>query len=135
MAKHDYVVGYGKPPKHTQFKPGESGNPAGRPKGTKNFATDLQEELTETIHVTEQGQSKQLSKQRAVIKTLVARAMKGEPRATELLLKRLDHIEAGGQVTATSAAQLAAEDQAILEAFKQELKAGISTSKGGKEDE
>jgi hypothetical protein len=37
----DYQVGYGKPPKHTQFKPGKSGNPQGRPKGTKNLKTDL----------------------------------------------------------------------------------------------
>ena len=40
----DYEVGYKKPPIHTRFKPGVSGNPKGRPKGTKNLATDLAEE-------------------------------------------------------------------------------------------
>ena len=51
----EYEVGHGKPPKHTQFKPGESGNPKGRPKGTKNLATDLSEELAEMIVVNEGG--------------------------------------------------------------------------------
>ena len=49
----DYEVGYRKPPKHTQFKEGQSGNPAGRPKGTNNLKTDLIEELGEQILIRE----------------------------------------------------------------------------------
>ncbi len=44
----DYEVGYGKPPRHTRFQPGRSGNPRGRPKDTKNLKTDLIEELAES---------------------------------------------------------------------------------------
>ena len=82
----DYKVGYGKPPKHTRFKPGVSGNPRGRSKGTKNLKTDLMEELGEKILVREGGQAQKVSKQRAVVKTLVARTLKGDARAANLLL-------------------------------------------------
>ena len=50
-----YEVGYRKPPKATQFKQGQSGNPHGRPKGTKNLKTDLIEELGEHITLSEGG--------------------------------------------------------------------------------
>ena len=47
--RHNDGVGYKRPPKHTQFKPGQSGNPRGRGKNTRNFKTDLVEELREQI--------------------------------------------------------------------------------------
>ena len=48
-------VGYGKPPVHSQFQPGKSGNPKGRPTSTKNLKTDLAQELAERVQVTENG--------------------------------------------------------------------------------
>jgi len=112
-----YSVGYGKPPKQTRFKPGESGNPKGRPKGTKNLATDLNEELAEKIIVTEGGQTLKISKQRAMIKSLLAKALKGDTRAASVLLKLL--IDAEHATTQTALADaLTADDRAILENFK-----------------
>ena len=83
----DYEVGYGKPPKHTRFKPGQSGNPAGRPKGSgrKSLRSDIEDELRERIWVREGDRSYRVSKGRAMVKALVARAMKGDPKAVALL--------------------------------------------------
>ena len=85
MAK-DYQVGYRKPPKATRFKPGQSGNPKGRPKGSPNLATDLSTELGELITVREGGEARRVSKQRALIKSLMAKALQGDVRATTALL-------------------------------------------------
>ena len=71
-------VGYGKPPKKTRFKKGRSGNPKGRPKGTKNLKTDLAEELAERINLSEGGQKITISKQRAMLKSLMIKAVKGD---------------------------------------------------------
>jgi hypothetical protein len=81
-----YRVGYGKPPKARQFKRGRSGNPKGRPKGSLNLATDLTAELGEHITVREDGRSRKVSKQRALIKSLMAKALQGDVRATAALL-------------------------------------------------
>lgn len=82
----DYDVGYGKPPLHTRFQPGQTGNPQGRPKGSKNLKTDLLEELAETMRVTEGGRERRISKQRALIKAQVARGIKGNDRAAAKIL-------------------------------------------------
>ena len=81
-----YKVGYGKPPKAKQFKRGRSGNPKGRPKGSLNLATDLTAELGEHITVREDGRPRKVSKQRALIKSLMAKALQGDVRAMASLL-------------------------------------------------
>jgi uncharacterized protein DUF5681 len=82
----DYEVGYGRPPIHTRFKPGQSGNPAGRPKGTQNFATEIAAELKEAILVKEAGVTKRVSKRRAMIKRQAERALQGDTRAFSCLV-------------------------------------------------
>jgi len=126
----EYEVGHGKPPKHTQFKPGESGNPKGRPKGTKNLATDLSEELAEMIVVNEGGRQLKISKQRAMIKSLLAKALKGDTRAATVLLKLL--IDAEQAITRNAIAEaLSEDDQAILANFAERV---LSKSKNSDEE-
>ena len=79
-------VGYGKPPVHSQFQPGKSGNPKGRPKSTKNLKTDLAEELAERVQVTENGRLVKISKQRLMLKTLTTKAIKGDARAASIVI-------------------------------------------------
>ena len=82
----EYEVGYRRPPKATRFKTGQSGNPKGRPRGSPNLATDLSAELGEQITIREGGQARQVGKQRALIKSLMAKALQGDVRATTALL-------------------------------------------------
>ena len=89
----DYEVGYGKPPRDTRFKRGQSGNPRGRPPGAKNLSTLLNEALNELVVVTENGGRKRISKRRAAFKQLVNDAAKGEWRALKLLVDILQDIE------------------------------------------
>jgi hypothetical protein len=82
----EYKVGYAKPPKSGQFKRGKSGNPKGRPKGSLKLATDLAAELNEQITVREDGKPRRVSKQRALIKSLMAKALQGDVRANSAVL-------------------------------------------------
>lgn len=81
MTSKDDDIGYKKPPKHARFKPGQSGNPSGRKKGAANFATDLEVELREMVVIEDGGGEVRVTKQQAIIKALIALAIKGDLRA------------------------------------------------------
>lgn len=84
-----YQVGFGKPPKNSQFRKGVSGNPGGRPKGSRNLATILQDILQETVVVQENRKRRRVSKSEAMFRNLVNRAISGDmaaiKRVTELV--------------------------------------------------
>ena len=82
----DYSVGYGKPPEHSKFQPGQSGNPRGRPKGSLNLATALNRALREKITVVENGRRRKVTKLDAAVTQLVNRAVKGDAKATQQML-------------------------------------------------
>jgi hypothetical protein len=79
-------VGYKRPPKATQFQPGKSGNPGGRPKKTPSLAAELAAELAEATIVQEGGRDLTVTKQRAFVKAVVRAAVAGDPGAAKLLV-------------------------------------------------
>src|SRR5205814_10537808 len=68
-------VGYRKPPEGTRFKPGQSGNPKGRPKGVRNFETDLDETLRELVDVNKGGVRRRVTNQKAMLINLLQKAL------------------------------------------------------------
>jgi hypothetical protein len=92
-------VGYGNPPEPTRFKPGQSGNPKGRPKGSFNIATVLERGLREKVIINENGRRKIITKLEASIKQLVNKAAAGDLRA----LQQLTALARGGEERASEA--------------------------------
>jgi hypothetical protein len=86
----DPPVGYKKPPKHSRFPPGKSGNPKGRPPKQKGLRQLLEDALNEAATIMENGKSKVLSKKQIVFKVLVANAIKGNGKAMTALFKLMD---------------------------------------------
>ena len=81
-----YKVGYKKPPLHTRFRKGQSGNPRGRPRGSKNFSTLLSDALNEPVVITEDGRRRKISKRELGVRQLANKFAMAEAQATKMLL-------------------------------------------------
>ncbi len=83
----DYKVGYRKPPRHSRFKKGQSGNPRGKPRGTKNSATLLKQALLASVLVKQNGHQAKTTKLRAIVTRLIHQAMQGDYPSIRLLIR------------------------------------------------
>ena len=112
--ERDYQVGPGRPPLHTRFKKGQSGNPRGRHE--KNLAALLVAALNQPVAVTENGRRRQVTKREAVIAQLVNKSATVDLRATKMLLDILKDIEKeAGTAPMPKAARFTAADEAVIE--------------------
>jgi hypothetical protein len=108
-----YEVGYGRPPLHTQFRKGQSGNPKGRTRGAKNIGTLLTEALDRKVTLTHQGEPRTFSKRELIIEQLVNKSAKGDVRSTKLLLDMVRELEPRAGASAQPAALGEADRQAL----------------------
>jgi glycosyltransferase A (GT-A) superfamily protein (DUF2064 family) len=86
LSDQPYETGYGKPPKHGQFVKGKSGNPKGRPKGSKNLSTIFHETVRQKVTVNENGATREMTKFAASVTQLANKAAAGDMRALNTLL-------------------------------------------------
>jgi uncharacterized protein DUF5681 len=113
------AVGYGRPPKSKQFRPGTSGNLRGRPKGSRSLGAIIQKILNQKVTVTDHGKTQRVSRLEVMVRQLANDAMRGDIRSAKLFLDiEQRHVDQGEG--AHRQEDLAAEDRAILKEFLRE---------------
>jgi hypothetical protein len=118
----DYEVGYGKPPVHTRFQKGQSGNPKGRPRGRKNLSSLLNDALNGWVIVVENGRRKKITKREAIITQLVNKSAAADLKATQIVIALLQEVEAQADVSAEQTA-LTEADHEIITRMQERLRA------------
>ena len=127
------LVGYGRPPRHTRFKKGQSGNPKGRIKNSKNLATVLMATVHEAVAVNEGGRRKTITKLEAMSKQLVNKAASGDPRATQLLMQMIQMFE-GRADEPTREAVIEEADELIIQQLFTRVRDMVREDKHGHSD-
>ena len=109
-----YVIGYGRPPVHTRFKPGHRGR-GGRPKRQRNLRTVLEQTLDQRITIREGNRTRQVTKRDAIILKLVNDAVSGNAKALTNLIALMRSQDMMGQPQEEAELQpLTADDETII---------------------
>ena len=120
--QNDYEVGYGKPPRHARFEPGRSGNPRGRPAGSKNLSSLLSRALDEPVIVVENGRRRRIAKRQAIVTQFVNQSAKGDLKAIQILLTMLRDIEARADPGSADPAAFTEADARIIQRIRARLR-------------
>jgi hypothetical protein len=95
VGEGDYPVGYRRPPKEYQWKPGQSGNPKGRPRKKRDKQIILEKIMNETITISEDGEKRKVSKCDALFRSHMAKAIRGDTRSAKLILQEAERVGVG----------------------------------------
>jgi len=112
----------GNPPKHTQFRKGTSGNPRGRPKGSKNLATYLMEAARDQVSAAVGGKTRAISKLQATTMQLATKAAGGDQAAIARFLDWIDEIETRAASAKPSQFPFSASDTEVIQAIHERMK-------------
>lgn len=123
--KPEYEVGFKKPPKSTQFVKGQSGNPSGRPKGSRNWATIMHAAIEQKVTINENGRQRQVTKLEAATMQLANKAAGGDQNSIRLMLQLMPGMEA--IINKTGATALSNEqDRKVLSEMLKRMQAPTS---------
>jgi len=117
-----YEVGYGKPPKETRFVAGKSGNPNGRPKGSRNLATIVLQESRARVRVTGPHGSQEITKLEAAVRQLANKSAQGDLRATRDLIALVQGSEESVESNVVST-DLNEADKKVMEGILKRMNA------------
>jgi hypothetical protein len=116
-AQSDFQARYRQPPKAFRFKPGQSGNPSGRPKAAKRLLSELEAALSAPVTIKVGSRKRRVSKMQAAVKSLADRAASGDPLVLRLLLAELRHAESRASEEPAVQEDLADVDRDVIAAL------------------
>jgi len=119
--RHYYEVGYGKPPRHTRFRKGQSGNPRGRACGSKNLKTLLSEALNEPAIITENGRRRKITMREAIVRQVVNSSATPDLRAVRIVFDLLRDIEGQSEPASPDTSAFTEADEEVIEQLKARL--------------
>lgn len=111
--KGGYEIGYGKPPKHTQWQKGQSGNPSGKKTKAETIEATLKKLSAKEIVVHDKGVPVTMTQQEAMCSTVYVKAMNGDIPSAKFITSHLPSVEESQLPTASY--KLTAADLAALE--------------------
>jgi hypothetical protein len=110
------------PPISTRFRSGKSGNPAGRPKGSKNLSTILMEAARAPVTANINGKPRKITKIQATAMQLATKAANGDRNAMSKFLDWMDEIEARAAAARPAQFPLSEADLEVLRAAYERMK-------------
>jgi hypothetical protein len=114
--KMPYEVGYGKPPRENRFEAGRSGNPKGRPKGSRNLTTIVLQESRKKVRANGPRGVVEMTKLEAAVLQLVNKAAQGDLRATREYIALVQRSEESEKSASTSP-EVHESDKKVVEGF------------------
>jgi hypothetical protein len=130
----DYEVGYGKPPKHSRFRKGQSGNSAGRPKGSINIQSEMKRLLVRKTEIKVNGAIQRIPRSRVLCLALIQKGMAGDVRAISKIID-IAGPETADELKATAASLTSADLDLLRRALAREDEANSGAASSSTPDE